>query len=388
MNGLGIVLEEREPPLDDKHQSPELKSEHVVSEEEVLLPPLPDSLSSVDPPAPTLVDWIHTHSYSPVSTIDSQISGAASRPTSRSDSLGSEFVPETAFTSYPLDPPSDMVQPFPTESSITPTAAPVANSSPLKRLKSIRKSIRKLSFSSTGSSANSPNLASKPRAAPLLVDTSATDNNDLGLSTCESMNSMGHTLSSISAFKDHRNVETPSTPPFSSPVVTVSDNLQASKKAISSAEQSYFDTVSVSRTHSTSVALSVLSGIVSTGEPSSHQRIKSISELTSVGELLDYSSFLHQQRESVVHAFEVTRKRLLESGWCSSHDLQNLQLQQDTSLSQLDTKLLQVEEKLNAEYDVSLFNKPPPEKKAKERELPKSPSLKVLESRCFSFADI
>lgn len=136
------------------------------------------------------------------------------------------------------------------------------------------------------------------------------------------------------------------------------------------------------------MASSVLSGMLSAGE-TSHQRIKSISELTTLDELLDYSSFLHQQRDTVVHAFEVAHKRLQESGWCSTHDLQNLQLQQDTSLCQIDTKLLQVEEKLNADFDTSIFNnKPQQEKKEKEKELPRSPSLKVLESRCFSFADL
>ncbi|KAJ9113425.1 hypothetical protein QFC19_000345 [Naganishia cerealis] len=430
MNGLGIVLEEREPSIDDKSQSPLIHPEPSSTEEESLLPPLPDSsTSSIDPQAPNaIVDWIHTNSYSPVSTLDSHTSGAASRAGSRSDSLGSDhdsrresnysdFLQSLTFEAYRLDSPTDSVQPFPSETSLTshmiaPTSTPGTtvstngtnnNSSPLKRLKSIRNTIRKLSLSSNGSSVskpgsstNSPNIptgsfssnALKNRTASLLVDTSATDNNDLGLSTCDSMNSGSYPFPSISAIKELRGLDTPSTPPFASPVVTLSDNLLASKRTLSNVEQSYFDSVSTSRTQPTSVASSVLSGMLSTME-TSHQRIKSISELTTLDELLDYSSFLHQQRDTVVHAFEVAHKRLQESGWCSTHDLQNLQLQQDTSLCQLDTKLLQVEEKLNAEFDTSIFNnKPQQEKKGKEKELPRSPSLKVLESRCFSFADL
>lgn len=412
-------MEEREPSADDT--SPQIQPE--PSQAESLLPPLPASSCSVDPPASSAIEWIHTQSYSPVSTIDSHTSGIAYGPASlgslesdsdsRRASSYLDFLQSLTYEAYRLDSPPESAQPFPSETSLSShTAAPApstgtttptntantTNSSPLKRLKSIRNTIRKLSLSSNGSSSKPPSAANSPAVAlgafppakrtSLLVDTTVSCN-DLGLSTGDSASSAACIFASVSAIKEHRGLDTPITPPIASPVVTVSDNLLASKRTLSSAEQSYFDSVSSSRTYSTSLASSLLSGALSAGESQGHTRIRSISELTNMDELLDYSSFLHQQRDTVVHAFEVAHKRLQESGWCSTFDLQNLQLQQDTSLSQLDTKLLQVEEKLNTEYDVSILNnKPQQEKKTRAKEFPRSPSLKVLESRCFSFAEL
>ena len=129
--------------------------------------------------------------------------------------------------------------------------------------------------------------------------------------------------------------------------------------------------------------------------PTPRTRVSSISELNNANELLNYSVFLKQQKKSFVDAFELTRQHLIESGWCSDHDLNNLQLQQDSQSSQIDTKFLEIEEKLNRDYKMSLFNPIPVKKNGAGRTLsleshdsPISPSLKVLESRCFSFADV
>ena len=139
-------------------------------------------------------------------------------------------------------------------------------------------------------------------------------------------------------------------------------------------------------------------------ESLARHRIESISELSSAQDLISYASFLDKQKKSITDAFELTRLHLIQSGWCSDHDLNNLQLQQDSSLSQLDTKLIQIEERLNREFGVSLLTnvtnsknknvanssklKSQAQRVVKDsKEMPISPSLKVLESRCFSFTD-
>lgn len=118
-----------------------------------------------------------------------------------------------------------------------------------------------------------------------------------------------------------------------------------------------------------------------------------LNNLTTSGELIEYSLYLNEHKKSVVSAYDATRERLINSGWCSNHDLENLSLQKDSSLSQIDTKLLQIEEKLNLEFQLLMLNNPTLQiDQAKHlvapsvREASLSPSLKVLESQCYAFS--
>ncbi|KAK6461421.1 hypothetical protein DFJ63DRAFT_336225 [Scheffersomyces coipomensis] len=329
------------------------------------------------------------------------------------------------------------------------------SSSPLKRLKSLKNGIRKLSLGSSNNSSSSlppPSTASQvPQPQPLKTSVSARPSvsplqeelvtslsqpqpfrqqQQSRSSTSSSSNSslLSHlnpnpTTSSVNTKgKRSRTLSnsamlTPVTPPLTSPIITISENLSATKKALSNIEQNYFDVINskfnsqvLSSSSESESSNSILrhqareSQIVNDSEFVSRGRVNSISELTSSNELFGYADYLKRQKQSITDAFELTKKHLIDSGWCSDHDLNNLQLQQDSSMSQLDTKLLQIEEKLNREFEISLLNDSYNEqvrsrtssmKKKQlakalqnEKDLPISPSLKVLESRCFSFADI
>ncbi|ODV77444.1 uncharacterized protein CANTADRAFT_91895 [Suhomyces tanzawaensis NRRL Y-17324] len=379
-----------------------------------------------------------------------------SRDDARSTDFSDLFLDNPSFMNYELDSPSlgfdAKFQAFP---SLGPTStgsktskasketAPssissTSNTSPIKRLKSLKNGIRKLSLGgSSSSSSNTPitnPVPQRPTLHPLQTDSkyddssapstgglsSATNPGPVSLGFGHRHNLSHSSTSSSSSFSSSINPSTshppvtsinykpsrsrtlsnsalltPLTPPLNSPIITLSENLSSSKKALSSMEQSYFDTIN-SR-YANSMAQKELepatsagsSRTVSTGSVAARDRVSSISELHSAEELIKYSVFLKQQKNSIHEAFEVTKQHLTESGWCSAHDMNNLQLQQDSQLSQLDTKLLQIEQRLNEDFGMSLMNNEPRRRVGPAvEEMPISPSLKVLESRCFSFVDL
>lgn len=188
-----------------------------------------------------------------------------------------------------------------------------------------------------------------------------------------------------------------------SPVIMLLENLNTSKKNLSELEQSFFNQMQSSgsgaqshkRASSEELADSSLNGM---------ERLKTSSDL------IEYSLYLNEYKRSIEEAFDATKERLQSSGWCSSHDLETLSLQKDSSLSQIDTKLLQIEEKLNSQFNLSMLNNacnstrqhhPQHHENIQNRRLLKTidlsrahcrsrensmtPSLKALESRCFSF---
>lgn len=165
---------------------------------------------------------------------------------------------------------------------------------------------------------------------------------------------------------------TSSTPSLPLPVIMLSDNLSSTKVHLLAVEQSFFDS------------------LCSNTESSFADRC--ISNLQTSDELIEYLQFLNQHKASVISAYEATKECLSSSGWCSSHDLENLSLQRDSALSQIDTKLLQIEEQLNSRFQLSVLKNSvhktylDPVASQRPREASLSPSLKVLESRCFSFA--
>ncbi|KAK6205538.1 uncharacterized protein RJT21DRAFT_16607 [Scheffersomyces amazonensis] len=328
------------------------------------------------------------------------------------------------------------------------------NTSPLKRLKSLKNGIRKLSLSSSNNNNSSNSLpppsvphvlsvvsnkgnspAIRPLVTPLQDEFAAPlapnhhSNQHSHSSTSSSSNSsvtsgLNPTKGKRSRTLSNSAMLTPVTPPLSSPIITISENLSGTKQTLSNIEQNYFDVLnskftstvfSGSQRENHAKIAQQLDNEVSFESEDRRGRVNSISELTQADELINFANYINKQKQSMSDAFDLTRKHLMESGWCSDHDLNNLQLQQDSSMSQLDTKLLQVEEKLNREFSISILHdsnndsnssisSTSPKKKLitsrtrlngsggahspNNNDLPISPSLKVLESRCFSFADI
>lgn len=117
--------------------------------------------------------------------------------------------------------------------------------------------------------------------------------------------------------------------PISNPIITISENLSLPKKSILNIEQSYFDNIGC------------------------NNKINDFDDFNNPQDLINYSQFLVNQKTNIILAFNIAEKKLLDSGWCSNHDFNNLHLQQDCLVSQIDTKLLLIEEKLNREHGVS-----------------------------------
>lgn len=114
--------------------------------------------------------------------------------------------------------------------------------------------------------------------------------------------------------------------------------------------------------------------------------ITSIAELSTSSDLIEYSQYLTQQKNTLIEAFETAKVKLSSSGWCSSYDLNNLQLQQDTSVSQIDTKLLQIEEKLNREYNISLLGSTNKGTPKNLEPVKRGPSLQEIEGKYYQFS--
>lgn len=324
---------------------------------------------------------------------------------------------------------------FPSMAALTTNDAKPADSdsqqstSPIKRLQSLKNGIRKLSLSSqankvTLSNTHPPVTSNRPSLSPIQTTLSnlsaatnrfsqdSSTNSELMLLTdnVSNMNLSYDKMSqyAISLSKRSRALSgsalTPITPPFSSPVITISDNLLTSKKSLLNIEHSYFDSLNLAKANAqgghndvngagNATTDSSLSGNNFDHGDDQSSSVHSVSELSTPSELIDYFMFVKEQKKTVIEAFETTRERLQSSGWCSEHDLNNLQLQQESSLCQLDTKLIQLKDRMDTEFNMSFFSDETKESGHAAQVTPKtqkqmsSPSLKVLENRCFSFSE-
>lgn len=450
MSGLGIVLEEAELPLPRPPETPGVpaaattgaafeKEESPAFGAEPLLPPLPQG----EPFLRLILTSFASLNESPASS-----SHAHSHLASTDEGLN-EFLSSGSYASYELDSPSLRIDAMPLQfpgeqllpgTAVPPLPATTNSSSPLRRLKSLKKGIRKLSLLKiTSLAVPSPSLevslgeklekidkpeklAVRPLFLPLhssevsLVSLNINENSGrLSLDSSSSHNGpnllngtnfqatqVGHHAHTSSVPSDagsdasvslqnsqsalslvlgrRRTLLNPmglaaTTPPVPSPVIMLLENLTLLKKNLSDTEQSFFDNLQTSEVNLTHLR---------------EERIDSIEKLSTSDELIEYLLFLHEHKKLIEDAYDVTKDRLSHSGWCSSSDLENLSLQRDSSLSQIDTKLLKIEERLNSRFNLSMLNnasvvpKITPNRVSKTPSM--SPSLKVLESRCLSFA--
>lgn len=396
MSGLGIVLEEAENRPAEAFGEP-------------LLPPLPKGepflrliltsfVSLNDLPAAS------SHNHSHLALTD--------------DGLG-DFLLNGLYASYELDLPSLRIDAMPLQfpgEQLLPSQVPPLPATlgllPLRRLKSLKKGIRKLSLlkitnasddkkplflplqSSEVSLVSLNHLHSalsveSAQSQPIQVQATAPmGHHSHSNSQSNSLQSQGPSVSSAApsgpaSVSDElptrrRTLLNPmgsvaSTPPVPSPVIMLLENLTLSKKNLSDTEQSFFDNLQSD-------------DLASLRE----ERIDSIDKLTTSDELIEYLLFLHEHKKLIESAYAVTKDRLSHLGWCLSSDLENLSLQRDLSLSQIDTKLLKIEERLNLRFNLSMLNNASIQPKVmlvRASKTPSmSPSLKMLESRCLSFA--
>ncbi|CAH2354059.1 hypothetical protein CLIB1423_14S01112 [[Candida] railenensis] len=481
-NGLGILVEEKESStIDEKFDTVQTEFIEDSSEacSEILLPPLPDESEIANNQIFANTQSKNESRSASVSGMNSPYLGdekkqnfeANSQISEAKESDYSELLSNSCLSSHDLSSLSGGAGVFAIDSSapfqIFPSISTPAkgkegknntdkdvgsssqqSTSPLKRLKSLKNGIRKLSLSSLNSNSSvsksapatnssTPITSQRPILSPIQTSiansekslsqdssstnsdsyesSSNTDNNPSSTTNSHSLSIMTNSSYPLSISKRSRafsgSALTPITPPYSSPVITLSDNLQNSKKSLLNIEHSYFDALNVSK--SQNHTLNNIHGAQSNSSNSSSARfdydddlhssnspIHSVSELSKPSELIDYFMFLKEQKKTVIDAFEVTTRKLKESGWCSEHDLNNLQLQQDSSLCQLDTKLLQIKERLDTEFNMSLFNESTINSQGNnashhsngfevlQKQQTSSPSLKVLENRCFSFSEI
>lgn len=472
MNGLGIVLEETESlPLRARASRASLdaaKPEQSPFEAtEALLPPLPAADAETEVLAPTtrpvlglsastghVGGLITSPSLASLARAASSVSLVAGQPESLYiapelydlDSLALSFA--SAPITFPsIDPIvlKQSLQQSTASTSTSPTGGSTSTS-PLRRLKSLKNGIRKLSFLRMCSQTSVPSLPSpgladsfpRPALSPIQTDIYPNDasllssvDDSLRSSTFGSSVLPPNSASQLGGTGSHTAVTTPvgpththkssqglnnsrtarrrtvsqsnsmhlTTPSLPLPIVTLSENLASTRKNLVSIDQNFFDnwsSVSSSNFDSPHQLQFLLQHqqlqqqLQPRLDPALESLIDTISILETSDDLVEYSIYLSRHKESIELAFEVSKDRLIDSGWCSGHDIENLNLQRDSALSQIDSKLLQVEERLNSEFNVSILNNTdfhPTTIKSKcaAREA-LSPSLKDLESRCLSFA--
>lgn len=361
-SGLGILVEEQE-------EKP-TRILTPVSESEVLLPPLPEgelsgnlqeskTASKGDVERKDSKDTINSTIITP-STAGSVHDDYFSFPM---DAKDLDFESFKKNPKYELDSPNLKIDPIFVDMGLVEqsrlTLPSPTNTSPLKKLKSLRNGIRKLSLSRTNSISNGSASAATPStgglhsiptvATTLSNDTPSTNEPSVSrkshspkresieqdlLSCLSTVDSLTLSERPFRASITSTNLASPTTPPVNaSPVITISENLTSSKKNVSNIEQNFFDNLS--------------NGLC---------KISSVSELNGVQELVEYLSFLNELRSLVNEAYKATKDRLIKCGWCSKDDLNNLQFQLDASLLQIDSKILKVEQILNELYNMSIIS--------------------------------
>ncbi|KAI5951274.1 hypothetical protein KGF54_004348 [Candida jiufengensis] len=473
---------------------------------EILLPPLPDAAEDLRSP---LISNYNTNLHDDQHSTSSVTSNDNQQPSNNDDTSTSQSVYSNDFnqiyqnnkssiSNYALDFPlidqqsQNNLSYFPTVSkpsnnfhdsfsslplgsstgSIPQISSSINNSqnnssnsiqttnektSPLKKLKSLKNGIRKLSLGSNSNNSSNSNISTPitPKFSNLSSTLSSTTTNTASLrpnltplqfendnksSTTtiatptpipqpntinhqhHSSSSSASTSSSLKSILRAKRVRassqgnnlngglifTPITPPpMTSPIITISENLQSTKTTMNNIEQNYFDSLAAAIATTATTTTTTTTESTSPNKSYTYQPPPTqIEEMTNISDLINYSEFLVNQRSAMDKVFGKTKEKLKNSGWCSTTDLHNLQLQQDSSVCQIDSLLLKIEEKLNRDFNYSFLNKNSRFIGGFDNEQNRddndnddnddllddlkdciSPSLKVLESRCFSFTD-
>ncbi|GEQ71121.1 hypothetical protein JCM33374_g4802 [Metschnikowia sp. JCM 33374] len=477
MSGLGIVLEVSER-VQDLRNAPVDPSSHAMTGtqasssqmpyalDESLLPPLPESDDNriVLPKRPNLrIMSSGSSAAAPMRTPSSSSSVFPGNMTNTpfsdiSDSEDAFIIPQScemdsrslnidalpvAFPSLESHAPSSSsLQNIP---SLGAASAQPPSTSPLRRLKSLKNGIRKLSLSRMGSSTSVAasqtqevsGAINRPLHSPNNSESFQNDNSSSSsggesvkstFSTYQSSSAHalnGHsnaisTTSSTPQASSHTHTSsmgsnnsipkmrrrtisvsnsfTSATPPLPSPIVTLSENLASTKQNMASIEQNFFENWITNPGNNPADYPSQISSFSQknvandddTFSGSMADAADKLAILNTPDDLVEYSIYLSEHKKSVELAYDVSKNRLVSSGWCSGHDIENLNLQRDSSLSQIDSKLLQIEAKLNTDFNISfLNNKNMQQIGARQKCDTKetlSPSLKDLESKCLYFS--
>lgn len=436
MSGLGIVLEE-DPSvsLAAYSEAAVVPPDHNPENEEQLLPPLPeDDLDSPSPPGmlkPALHPVVLSPSLASLAHADSTNSFAEELPSDRflvpSELL--DFDSLALIDATPVPFPLLLLAPDLARSALAAALAdPLGalapgNTSPLRRLRSLKNTIRKLSLLVMGPLAPpTPDLGpgSHLHASFTAADHSPHDgcllssaDESVRLSTfslahvllanlhtpfaahaaqgppvCSPVTpSHAHTLSlGLGGSKSRRrtisrtDLALLATPPLPSPIVTVTDDLLLTMQNLAAADQRFFGSWPGGDGLAPPLALQSHELVLVRPTPAD---IDAMLMLTSPDDLMDYLLYLKEHKKTVKLAYEVSENRLLTSGWCSGNELDNLAMQKDTFLSKIDSKLLRVEARLNAEFNMSSASTPSSRRPRADYSAPAlSPSLKDLELRC------
>lgn len=394
MNGLGIVLEE--PSTVDSSNKQVLKSNRKSSNatevEESLLPPLPDednlnesisiSLNAKDEESDSYTENNSSNSNeSNHSNFNVLTNSMASSMHGFNEEQGSFVEPElhinssnlssdndffyknsnNSFSTYELDSPSINLDPFFSSMSNNNSSRDLSRdnkdkeTSPLKRLKSLKKSIRKLSLSKSNSasnvninglngsstnitginptySASTSNITSSlgPALNPITTSILSSKMDRPQLSPLQnhfktlSLDSNGSVTTGESKVK----CMTPTTPPYLSPIITLTDNGNVTKESLQKIEQNYFSTFMKTQTQE---------------DVPQEKELVDIQDQTT---LMNYYNYLINERSLITETYNLTKSRLVKSGWCSTDDLNNLSIQKNNQLCQIDSKLKEINMKL------------------------------------------
>ncbi|CAI5757292.1 unnamed protein product [Candida verbasci] len=437
-SNISVVSEKPILESPEKHQPEEYIEYLSNSNSEILLPPLPDAIEDLNTNISNYIASDGDNQSTTTSTSNhDNISSSASFT---SDEFQIYNNKSSSFSNYQLDSPNllnennnNKLTYFPSVSTqvfndsnislglntttptpMTSTTNSASNNStnpntsfektsPLKKLKSLKRGIRKLSLSSISNNIANSSASSSSNSTPTTpkfstLSNTSTQNTSLNIrpslspiqaeevktnhqyhqhsssSSTSTVSSLTSSLRNTNTNKRNRTLSqgtttnfSPVTPPplLTSPIITISENLSTTKKTMSSIEANYFDSLQNSNKNS-------------------------IEELNDIDELINYSSFLRNQKLQLIDIFNKTREKLEKSGWCSQTDFVNLGLQQDSSSCQIDTILLKIENKLNKDFNYSILNN---EVKKEEIQVQTqthgfiSPSLRTLESKCNSFTN-
>lgn len=340
MNGLGIMVDENHyddilPPLPANQQ--DLKNQIQQIENIDLLTPLTDRFD------------VHSEDESDLYDLNNN-------------------TPKNDYINYELDSPNLLKSNF-IDNSSNNSSQSHSETEKVSKLKSLKNSIRKLSLSTHNSPTVNTNTKSSSNksinTSPILSCNSSSSNSsnekmtnspekkydfiknwdrksidDFKVSRSQKHSptnsiSSTNTIQKSSLLRNRAISLTtssicPLTPPLNSPLISVSENLNLPKKSLENIEQNFFDKLA-------------------------NSKVQKFTDLQNCEDLINYSQYLIYHKNNLIDAFNVAEKKLSESGWCSNHDINNLNLQQDASISQIDTRLLQIEEILNEEFNSSFL---------------------------------
>lgn len=216
-----------------------------------------------------------------------------------------------------FSPRESISSPFPSEGN-----QEVRKNSRSSRCKNILRKLRNLS-TSKGSQSSTENKSSQGGISrPGSVDNQRPPSLSTGSSICRQDSKPSVEIS-------------PLTPSLNSAVVTFGDPNFSAKSTISASENSL---IFPQRNRS---------------------RTASVNEAKGVQDIISYLQCLNQEKATIIEAYDTTKERLLNCGWCSEEEVSALQSQKEASLYNIDAKLSEVECALNNKngsiFEVSTF---------------------------------